>query len=50
MTGYSPRADIPVRVGAFAADATGSCAIAVEPISLGAVVAIGLVGGILVRY
>ena len=27
MTGYSPRADIPVRVSAFAADATSSCAI-----------------------
>ena len=48
MTGYSPRADIPVRVSAFAADATSSCAM--EPISLGAVVATGLVGGILVRY
>jgi len=49
MTAYLPRADIPVRVSAFAADATSSGAI-VEPISLGAVVAIGLVGGILVRY
>ena len=27
MTGHSPRADIPVRVRAFAADATSSCAI-----------------------